>query len=136
MTFLHSRVEERGSAGGNTISIVITGVHALIYSGQSEAVRGFFAEVLGLPSVDAGGGWPIFKLPPAELAVHPADEGHPHHELWLMCDDVEATVAELAPKGVKADPIREQTWGLATTLRLDGGEQIGLYQPRHPTKTR
>jgi hypothetical protein len=115
---------------------MITGVHALIYSVHSDAVRGFFAEVLGLPSVDAGGGWPIFKLPPAELAVHPSEEGLSHHELWLMCDDIKATVEELAPKGVRADAISEQTWGLATTLRLAGGEQIGLYQPKHPTTIR
>jgi hypothetical protein len=115
---------------------VIIGVHALIYSGQPEAVRDFFSDVLGLPSVDAGGGWPIFKLPPAELAVHPTEKGAPHHELWLMCDDVEATIAELAPKGVKADPISEQSWGLITTLRLASGEQIGLYEPKHPTLIR
>ena len=112
---------------------MITGVHAIIYSGHSEGVRAFLADVLGLPSVDAGGGWPIFKLPPAELAVHPADDGPPHHELWLMCDDVGATVAELAAKGVEAEPITEQRWGLSTTLRLAGGDEIGLYQPKHPT---
>jgi len=114
---------------------MITGVHALIYSGQSEAIRAFLSDILELPSVDAGGGWPIFKLPPAELAVHPSEDGPPHHELWLMCDDVEATIAELAAKGVKADPVSEQRWGLSTALRLAEGEQIGLYQPRHPTAT-
>jgi hypothetical protein len=113
---------------------VITGVHALIYSGECEAIRRFFADTLGLPSVDAGGGWPIFTLPPAELAVHPAGDGSPRHELWLMSDDVEATVAELSMKGVNADPITDRAWGLATTLTLAGGEKIGLYQPKHPTK--
>ena len=115
---------------------MITGVHAIVYSAQTEAVRAFFADVLGLASVDAGGGWPIFKLPPAELAVHPDDEGPPRHELFLMCDDIAATVAQLAAKGIKADAIMEQRWGLYTTITLAGDEQIGLYQPTHPTAIR
>ncbi len=87
----------------------------------------------GYPHVDVGGGWLIFKLPPAEVAVHPAGE-HELHELYLMCDDVEATVAELAAKGVElADPITDQGWGVLTTIRLPGGGQLGLYEPRHQT---
>lgn len=88
---------------------MITGVHGLIYSAHAEALRVFFRDVLGMSSVDAGGGWPVFALPPAELAIHPAD-GPGHHELWLMCDDVHATVAELAAKGVMAGPIHPERW--------------------------
>jgi hypothetical protein len=88
--------------------------------------------VLGFPFVDAGGGWPIFKLPPGELASHPDEHGG-RHELYLMCDDVNATVAELKAKGVEFTAgISDQGWGLLTTLKLPGGGELGLYQPRHP----
>jgi predicted enzyme related to lactoylglutathione lyase len=108
---------------------MITGVHALIYSRQAEDVRNFFRDVLGWRSVDAGEGWLIFALPPAELAIHPAEEGS--HELYLMCDD---TVAELERKGVSlARPIHEEVWGRVTALELPGGSMLGLYEPRHPT---
>jgi predicted enzyme related to lactoylglutathione lyase len=111
---------------------VITGVHALIYAKQAEDVRAFFRDVLELKSVDAGRGWLIFALPPAELAIHPADETS--HELYLMCDDLHATVAVLEGKGVKlARPISEQDWGIVTALLLPGGTELGLYEPRHPT---
>jgi predicted enzyme related to lactoylglutathione lyase len=112
---------------------VISGVHALIYSPEADAVRAFFRDVLEWRSVDAGGGWLIFALPPAELAVHPTD-GKPHSEMYLMCDDLDATMARLRQKGVEfARPVSEQTWGLVTALKLPGGGEIGLYQPRHPT---
>jgi catechol 2,3-dioxygenase-like lactoylglutathione lyase family enzyme len=112
---------------------VITGVHALVFSTDAEAVRAFFRDVLGLASVDAGGGWLIFALPPAELAVHPA-EASGAHELYLMCDDIVATVRELEAKGVQfAGPVTEQAFGLATRIRLPGGGELGLYEPRHPT---
>jgi predicted enzyme related to lactoylglutathione lyase len=112
---------------------VITGVHALVFSKDAEAVRAFFGDVLGLPSVDAGGGWLIFALPPAELAAHPAEQSGAH-ELYLMCDDIAATVEELKAKGVGfATPVTEQGFGLMTRLKLPGGGELGLYEPRHPT---
>jgi len=111
---------------------MITGIHAIIFSKAAESVRAFLGETLGLDSVDAGGGWPIYAGPPLELAVHPSDEGS-GHELYLMCDDVEAAIAQLATKGVTATPVQDQGWGLLTTLRLPGGDEIGMYQPRHPS---
>jgi catechol 2,3-dioxygenase-like lactoylglutathione lyase family enzyme len=111
---------------------VITGVHALVFSREAEAVRGFFRGVLGRGEVEASDGWPIFALPPAELAVHPAD-GAGFHELYLMCDDVEATIGELEAKGVRCSAVEDQGWGLVTTVLLPGGDEIQVYQPRHPT---
>jgi catechol 2,3-dioxygenase-like lactoylglutathione lyase family enzyme len=112
---------------------VITGVHAIVYTEDAGADRAFFRDVLGFGSVDAGGGWLIFALPPAELAAHPADEGG-RHELYLMCDDVNATVAELESKGVEiTKPVSDEGFGLMTALRLPGGGELGLYEPRHPT---
>jgi catechol 2,3-dioxygenase-like lactoylglutathione lyase family enzyme len=115
---------------------MVNGVHAIVYSRDAEAVRGFFRDVLGFSSVDAGGGWSIFALPPAELAAHPA-EGDSRQELYLMCDDIEATVEELRGKGVEfAGPVSDQGWGLLTSIRLPGGGELGLYQPRHPSPPR
>jgi predicted enzyme related to lactoylglutathione lyase len=112
---------------------MITGVHAIIFTKEPDAARAFFSDVLGLPSVDAGGGWLIFALPPAELAAHPADAGG-HHELYLMCDDIHATVEELARKGVEiTGPISDEGFGLMTAIRMPGGDELGLYEPRHPT---
>jgi predicted enzyme related to lactoylglutathione lyase len=112
---------------------MITGVHAVIFTTDAERDRAFFRDVLELTSVDAGGGWLIFALPPAELAAHPADEGG-QHELYLMCDDVHATVAELKAKGVDiAGPVNDEGFGLVTAIRLPGGGELGLYQPRHPS---
>jgi catechol 2,3-dioxygenase-like lactoylglutathione lyase family enzyme len=112
---------------------VITGVHAIVFSRDAEADRAFFRDVLGLPSVDAGGGWLIFRLPPAELAAHPTESGA-RHELYLMCDDVRATVEELREHGVELTrEISEQRFGLMTALRLPGGSELVLYEPRHPT---
>jgi hypothetical protein len=110
---------------------MITGVHALIYAKQPDEVRAFFRDTLGLSSFDAGGGWPIFALPPAELAVHPADEEA--HELYLMCDDLESTMRELGQRGVEFSHVKEQSWGLVTSIRLAGGAKLGLYEPRHPS---
>jgi hypothetical protein len=111
---------------------VITGVHAIVFSPEAEKVRVFFADVLELPSVDAGGGWLIFALPPAELAVHPAD-GATRHELYLMCDDIHATLADLLGKGVEvAQDVSDQGWGLLASVRLPDGSEFPLYQPRHP----
>ncbi len=112
---------------------MITGAHAIVFSEDAEALRAFFRDVLEFPSVDAGGGWLIFALPPAELAAHPADEGG-RHELYLMCDDVNATVEELSAKGgVFTRAVSDEGWGLLTAMRLPGGGEVGLYQPRHPT---
>ena len=113
---------------------VITGAHVIVYSSDAEADRAFFQDVLQYPSVDAGGGWLIFKLPPAEVAVHPA-EGAGTHELYLMCDDVNATVDDLKAKGVTCGPVSDEGWGLLTSIRLPGGGDLGLYEPRHPKAT-
>jgi predicted enzyme related to lactoylglutathione lyase len=111
---------------------MLTGAHALLFAEDAEAASAFLADTLGLRSVDAGGGWLIFALPPAEVAVHPAD-GPPRHELYLMCDDIEATVAELEAKGAEiAAPVTDQGWGRLTALKVPGGGELGLYEPRHP----
>jgi hypothetical protein len=110
---------------------MINGVHAVIFSKDAEGVRALLRDVLGFTSVDAGGGWLIFALPPAELAAHPTDDGS-HHELYLMCDDVHATVADLKDKRVEfAHPVREEGFGLLTAIVLPGGGELGLYEPRH-----
>ena len=112
---------------------MIKAVHTIVYSNQAEGVRAFFDDVLGLPSVDAGGGWPIFALPPAELAVHPGDEPG-RVEMYLMCDDIDQTVEDLRAKGVTfAGPVTEQRWGRSTTIKLADGSELGLYQPKHPS---
>jgi catechol 2,3-dioxygenase-like lactoylglutathione lyase family enzyme len=112
---------------------MITGIHAIVFTKDAEAIRAFFSEVLELPSVDAGGGWLIFALPPAELAAHPA-EGPSRHELYLMCDDIAATVEELQGKGVEiARRVSDEGFGLETAVRLPDGSELGLYEPRHPT---
>jgi len=110
---------------------MITGVHAIIFTRDPEADRAFFKEVLGFPAVDAGGGWLIFALPPAELAAHPAD-GDARHELYLMCDDIRATVDALRAKGIEfTKEISDTGWGLITALRLPGGSDLALYEPDH-----
>ena len=115
---------------------MITGMHAIVFSPEAEKVRAFFADVLDLPSVDAGGGWLIFALPPAELAVHPADGGT-RHELYLMCDDIDATLAELRGKGVEtSSEVSDQGWGLLATIRLPDGSDFPVYQPRHASPLR
>jgi catechol 2,3-dioxygenase-like lactoylglutathione lyase family enzyme len=115
---------------------VITGVHAIVFTRDAEAARSFLRDTLELDAVDAGGGWLIFALPPAELAAHPTDE-HPHHELYLMCDDVHRTVRELKARGAQfTKGITEERWGLTTALELPGGGQLGLYEPRHPSPLR
>lgn len=114
---------------------MITGLHTILYSTQAEEVRAFFRDVLEYPAADAGGGWLIFAMPPAELAVHPGDE--PVQELYLMCDDLPATMKELTGKGVTfTKPVSEQRWGAITAIALPGGTEIGLYQPYHPLPPR
>ena len=114
---------------------MINGGHVIIHSRDPEADRAFFRDVLGYPYVEAGGGWLIFKLPPAEIAVHPTD-GPETHEFYLMCDDVEATMSELAAKGVEfIRPVSDERWGRLTRLRLPGGGELGMYEPRHERAT-
>jgi hypothetical protein len=114
------------------VPLVINGVHALVYSREPEAVRALFRDVLGLASVDAGDGWLIFALPPAEVAVHPTEEAG-HHELYLMCEDIDAVVLELGEKGIRCSPVEDQGWGLVTMVALPGDDELGLYEPRHDT---
>jgi len=110
---------------------MITGVHAIMFTRDAEGVRAFLRDVLELRSVDAGGGWLIFGLPPAELAAHPAEEDGT--QLYLMCDDIGATTAELREKGVELTrPVSDEGWGLVTAIALPGGGELGLYEPRHP----
>jgi len=109
---------------------MINGAHVIIYSRDAEADRAFFRDVLEYPHVDAGHGWLIFKLPPAEVAVHPAEAES--HELFLMCDDLDGTIAELTARGVEfVKPVERQPWGVLTSIRLPGGGELGLYQPLH-----
>lgn len=118
---------------------MINGAHAIVYTKDATAARAFFRDVLGFASVDAGKGWLIFALPPAEMGVHPADddEDNGRHELYFTCDDVKKTVEELKRKGVEfTGPISDQGWGLLTSLKIPGGGEIGLYQPRHPVAAR
>jgi len=121
---------------------MITSAHAIIYAEDAGAARAFFRDVLEFPNVDARDGWLIFGLPPAELGVHPAGRpGEPgsgppsgHHELYFMCDDVSATVADLLARGVEfAGPVEDQGFGLVVRLRVPGAGEIGLYQPKHAT---
>ena len=113
---------------------MISGLHAIVYAQDAGKVHAFLSDVLVLKSVDAGHGWLIFAAPPAELAAHPIDEGgKPHHELYLMCDDLKATMNDLKAKGVHCGAVAEERWGSATTIHLPGGGDLGLYQPKHPT---
>jgi catechol 2,3-dioxygenase-like lactoylglutathione lyase family enzyme len=119
---------------------MINAAHVVIYTADAEADRAFFRDVLGFPAVDAGQGWLIFALPPAELGIHPTDEKpspageilRGRHQLYLMCDDVHATRQELTSKGVDfTQPVNDVGWGLLTALKLPGGSELWLYQPRH-----
>ncbi len=115
---------------------MITGVHAIVYAEDAEATRAFLRDVLDLPSVDAGRGWLIFALPPAEIAAHPS-ENSGRHELFLMCDHIESTVAELKAKGVEfVRDISDEGFGRMTALKVPGGGELGLYEPRHPLPPR
>ncbi|HET6177451.1 MAG TPA: VOC family protein [Candidatus Sulfotelmatobacter sp.] len=121
---------------------MIIGAHFLLYSRDPEADRAFFRDVLGFRAIDAGEGWLIFAMPPAEAGIHPLDgefsQRHAGHELlgavlYLMCDDLEALMASLKAKNVHCTEVQTAGWGTTTTIRLPSGGSIGLYQPRHPT---
>ncbi len=115
---------------------MINGIHAMIFSKDAEGVRAFFRDVLEFRSVDAGEGWLIFALPPAELGVHP-DDASGHHELYLMCDDLAGTVKKLKAKGVEfTQPITDAGFGLMARIKLPGGVEMGIYQPRHASPLR
>jgi catechol 2,3-dioxygenase-like lactoylglutathione lyase family enzyme len=116
---------------------VIEGAHTIIFASDADRARTFFRDVLGLANIDAGDGWLIFRLPPGELAIHPGPGGghdSAQHELFLMCHDVRATVAELQQKGVEfLAPITDAGYGLMTRFKVPGAGEIGLYEPRHPS---
>jgi catechol 2,3-dioxygenase-like lactoylglutathione lyase family enzyme len=110
---------------------MIFGAHVILYSKDADADRAFLKDVLGFSSVDAGHGWLIFALPPAEAAVHPAEENG-RHELYFMCDDLNAEFAALAAKSIPCSKVHQERWGSITMIQLPGGGQVGLYQPKHP----
>ena len=111
---------------------MIFGAHVIVYSKDAEADRAFFRDILGFPSVDAGQGWLIFALPPAEAAVHPAENAD-RHELYLMCGDLKAEISSLRQKGIDCSEVQQARWGSVSKIRLPGGGEVGLYQPKHPT---
>ena len=110
---------------------MIFGAHVIVYSKDSAADRAFLRDIFGFASVDAGHGWLIFALPPAEVAVQPSEEDD-RHELYFMCDDLKAHIVALEQRGVRCSEVREMRWGSITKIRLPGGGEVGLYQPRHP----
>jgi predicted enzyme related to lactoylglutathione lyase len=113
---------------------MITSMHSVVYARDADAARAFFRDVLRLPFVDAGDGWLIFQQPRSELAVHPAPEPGVPHGLFLMCDDIEQTMAELTASGaVFTAPVTQASWGMLTSIQIPGGGEIGLYEPRHRT---
>ena len=115
---------------------MIYGAHMIVYSKDAEADRAFFRDVLGFASVDAGHGWLIFAMPPAEAAFHPLEpraDANDVHELYFMCEDLKAEMAALAEKGVHCSDVQEARWGSITKIQLPSGGKVGLYQPKHPT---
>ncbi len=112
---------------------MLTGAHVILYSNDAEADRAFLQDVCEFDHVDAGGGWLIFGLPPAEVAVHPTD-GPPSQEFYLMCDDIEAQLAAWGERGVEiAKPVKDEGWGLLAAIRMPSGAELPIYEPRHPT---
>jgi catechol 2,3-dioxygenase-like lactoylglutathione lyase family enzyme len=109
---------------------LIDGAHVILFTPAAEATREFLRDALGLASVDAGGGWLIFALPPSEIAVHPA--GVPSQELYLMCDDLAATMARLTGAVASFGPVHEERWGRIAMMTMPGGAQLSIYQPSHP----
>lgn len=111
---------------------MFSGAHVIMYSSDADSDRAFLRDALGFANIDAGDGWLVFKLPPAEVAVHPT-EGDAKHELYLMCDDIGSVLGELARKGVEvARPVSDQRWGVLASIRLPSGAELALYEPRHP----
>jgi hypothetical protein len=108
---------------------MITGSHAMIFSEDPEADRAFLRDVLELPCIDSGGGWLIFKLPPAELGVHGGTNGF--HQIYLICDDLDSTIARLGERGVAAAEVESEAWGRSTTIPLPGGGKLGIYEAHH-----
>jgi catechol 2,3-dioxygenase-like lactoylglutathione lyase family enzyme len=116
---------------------MITGAHTIIYAQDADKARAFFKDTLGLSHVDAGRGWLIFALPPAEVAAHPAEGNNGTHEMYLMCDDIHKTVDDLKKKGVEfVGDINDQRWGTLARLKIPGGGEMGIYQPKHPIAAR
>lgn len=113
----------------------ISGAHVILYSTDADADRAFLRDVFGWSHVDVGGGWLIFALPPAEVAVHPTDIGG-KHELYLMCDDIQEVVARMQELEVPVGEIDDQPWGAVVGITLPGGSDLGVYQPRHPLPPR
>ncbi len=111
---------------------MFAGSHMIVYTRDADADRAFFRDVLDLPSVDSGGGWLIFGLPPSEIAFHPA-AANDVHEIYLVTADIRDTMRELGARGVVCDPTSEERWGVRTAIHLPGGGRIGLYEPKHPT---
>jgi catechol 2,3-dioxygenase-like lactoylglutathione lyase family enzyme len=115
---------------------MLIGTHTIIYAQDAAKARAFFADVLGLRSVDAGRGWLIFALPPGEVACHPAEDAadNGRHTLYLMCKDIKKTVAALKKKGVRfTRDISDHGWGILATMQIPGGGELSIYEPRHPT---
>jgi hypothetical protein len=117
--------------GAKPLDVMLIGAHSIIYSKNPEADRAFFRDVLQLPNVNVGHGWLIFGLPPSEVAVHPSD-ADTRHELYLMCDDIDAFVARMKAANIACGTVKDQGWGLLTQLTLPGGGELGIYQPKHP----
>ena len=109
---------------------MINGAHAIIYSSNADADRAFLRDVLKLAHVDVGGGWLIFALPPAEVAIHPGAENDVH-ELYLMCKDIERLISQMQSHAIACTSVENLGWGLRTNVTLPGGGRLGVYQPRH-----
>ena len=109
---------------------MIIGAHSIIYTKNPEADRAFFRDVLKLPNVDVGGGWLVFGLPPAEVAMHPSEKNNVH-EFYLLCDDVKEFLKEMRKNKIEFGPVHNEGWGLLTQISLPGGGKLGVYQPRH-----
>ena len=114
---------------------MINAIHTMIFARDADKTRAFLRDVLKLEHVDAGGGWLIFALPPAEMGVHPVEGGErPHHRVYLMCDDINTTIADLKKRGVEfVGDVSDEGWGLIATMKVPGADDIALYEPRHPS---
>jgi hypothetical protein len=109
---------------------MVIGLHTLLYSKAADKDRAFFKDILGWNSVDAGEGWLIMQAPPTEMGVHPTDDDE-YAEMYLMCDDIDTTIADLKKKGITCSAIRQAGWGKLTQITLPSGGTLGMYQPRH-----